>query len=301
MSVNDMENKKSESEYEDTVVPAQEPDLVGRWALKGKRLVAFFAGPLWKGVSVFLAPLWKPFKKSADKVTRKDWILFSGLLLTAVLVIGTPLLWMKMKNTHHEEEEIYCFLLGERYNWEKSKFEIDKEGEVQVTDKKGMQLDVNGYPFYYTDQDLMFWPFYGIWYPVDDIICGRVERFSQIKYENGIGCSIRLPDGSERMLTGFLYDNQDTYVLMEGADLSCDGQTRRLPPFSYVRVFGNNNVDLYCYGEEKGEFFHFESDPELRFSNGTIIDLKGDIMRYPNGSRQLLFVAIEGIRPLSNE
>lgn len=309
MSVNEIENRNEGEEYEmaadekqeDVAVPEEEPDLIGRWVLRGKKLVAFLLRPLWKGLSLFLAPLWKPFRKNADKITRKEWVLFSGMLLAVILIVGTPIVWMRIKNTHREEGKLYSFFHGERTYWEDIKFEIDEANHVELTDSEGKKVDVSGLPFYYTDQDVMFWPFYGIWYPVDDLRCARIDRFSQIKYEHGTGCSIQVPDGHNEILPGFLYDNEDTYVFFENVKLSYNGQSREMVPFSYVRVYGNNNMELYYYGEEKGEFVFLESDPEVQFSNGAKIDLKGDVMKYPNGVQRLLFVTVEYIKPLGSE
>lgn len=309
MSANERENENREDEYGNVqaeensapVIPEEEPDLVGRWVLRVKKLFVFLLKPLWKGLALFLAPLWKPFRKGADKVSRKDWILFFGMILAVALAAGTPVLWMKIKSTHREKERLYSLYLGERKYWEDVKFEIDENNRIRFSDGEGTETDATGWPFYYEDQDMMFWPFYGMWYSLEDFRCGRVECFSKIKYEYGKGCSIFLPDGREETLPGFLYDNLDTYVLMENATLSYNGQKRELPPLSYIRVYGNNGMDLFCYGQEEGEVIFLDSDPELRFGNGTKIDLKGDIMKYPNGITRMLFVAMEYIEPLGSE
>lgn len=286
---------------EDVTVPAEEPDFMGRWVLRGKNFLAFFLRPLWKGGALFLAPLWKPFQKGADKITRRDWALFLIVILSIVLVVTAPVAMVKIRNTHREKEKLYCLFLGEKIYWENGKFEIDDQNRVKFSDAGGKQLNVSGWPFYYEGEDTLFWPFYGIWYPVENTTCARIERFSQIKYEYENGCSIQLQDGSQRQLSGFLYDNQDTYVFLENVTLTYNDQTRGLSPLSYVRVYGNNSMDLYYYGQEEGEVINFESDPEIRFSNGVKIDLKGDVMYYPNGIPRMLFVTLEYINPLGSE
>lgn len=282
-------------------VPAGEPDLLGRGALRGKGLLAFFVRPLWKGLSLFFAPLWKPFQKGADKITRRDWLLFMALIMSVIVLVAAPIIFIRIGNTHQEKDRLYSFFLGEKTYWDDAKFQIDDQNQVRLSDSKGEELNVNGWLFYYEDQDMMFWPFYGMWYSVEDVTCARIERFSKIKYEHETGCSVLMADGSEKQLTGFLYDNQDTYVFLESVTISYNGQTRGLAPLSYVRVYGNKSMELYNYGQEKGEIITLESNPEALFNSGVRVDLKGDVMYYANGIPRLLFVSLEYIDPLGSE
>lgn len=295
------EKEDSAREEQKMAVPASEPDLIGRGVLRGKRVLTFFFRPLWKGLSLFLAPLWKPFQKGADKITRRDWALFLGMAASIALLISAPMVLMKIRNTHRPDDRLYSILAGEKYYWEDVKFEIDENNQAIISDSSGNQMNVSGQPFYYEERDAMFWPFYGVWCPVEEMTCSKIDRFSEITYDPGKGCGIQMPDGSERHLDGFLYDNQDTYVFLEDATITYNGQTRGLAPLSYVRVHGNGCMDLYYYGQEEGELITLDSDPEVKFSNGSRIDLEGDIMYYPNGIWRLLFVALEYIDPLTSE
>lgn len=295
------EETYSAEEKQEMAVPAEEPDLMGRWVLRGKKFLLFFLRPLWRALSLCLAPLWKPFQKGADKITRREWVLFLGMAASIVLLVAAPVLLMKMQNTHKAKDRLYSLFAGERYYWENPKFEINKEELVQCSDNSGNQLNVNGQPFYYEDRDIMFWPFYGIWYPLENTRCYRIEKFSEIKYEYGTGCTTQLPDGSERVLSGFLYDNQDTYVFLENVTLSYNGESRELTPLSYVRAHGNGSMDLYLYGQEEGEIIALETEPEIRFGNGAKIDLNGDMMFYPNGVWRMLYLVVEYIDPLDSD
>lgn len=292
------DREKPEEQVEEPAVSGEEKDLVMRLVLKIKKAAGFLLRPLWKAAVLFLAPLWKPFKKGAKGVTRRDWLMFLGMVGAVAVIIAAPVLLMKMQNTYKEEERMYSVILGKKVYWDSGTFEINDQNQVKVFDSQGEERNSSGQPFYYEGQDVMFWPFYGLWYSVTSTDCKRVERFSRIQYEYGKGCFIQKGDGQEIVLPGFLYDNQNTYVVLENAKLYCGGEERNLPPLSYVRLYTNNSMDVYCYGQERGEVITADGQPEIVFGNGARIDLKGDLMYFPNGTYQLVFGVLDYYDPV---
>lgn len=284
---------------EEPAVSGESPDLIITGVIKGRKAFSWLLTPLYKCVSIFFAPLWKPFRKGARGITKRDWILFLGMITAVALFVAIPMILMKLENTHKEEDSMYSILLGQKVNWGQGKFEIDDENNVQFTNQEGTTIDVSGLPFYYEEQSTLFWPVYGLWYPVDQQNCKRIDCFSRIEYEYGKGCFIRGKSGEEVTLSGFLYDNENTYIVLENAKLIYNEKEMNLVPLSYVQVRDNGSMDIYFYGEEAGEFVAVEGEPEIRFSNGARIDLKGDMMYYPNGTFRLLFSVLDFYDPVT--
>lgn len=291
--VEDQVRTEEEIRQDETAVPGETPDLVVGGVLRGKRAAAWLLRPVWKCLSIFFAPLWKPFHKGARGITKRDWILFFAMITAVALFVATPMILMKIQNTYREENELYTVILGQKTDWEKGKFEIGDGNATQFTDERGTETDVSGLPFYYKDRDAMFWPVYGLWYPVEEQNCKKVDCFSSIEYEFGKGCFIRGKDGGEIPLSGFLYDNENTYIVLENAKLLYNGEEKNLTPLSYVQIWDNGAMDFYFYGDDAGEFVTVEGEPEIRFGNGARIDLKGDMMYYPNGTFRLLFSVLD--------
>lgn len=284
---------EEEGNSKEPAVPGEEPDLVGKGAVGAKRILGFLLRPLWKCLSVFLAPVWKPFQKGALGITRRDWILFLGMIASVCVAITTPVLIVKMKNTHRENDGIYGWFANQKYTWESGKFEIDDKNQVQFRGEDGQVLDVSGQPFYYSGQDTMFWPFDGVWYSVTEQKCGKVERFSTIQYEYGKGCLVTSPGGKQAALGGYVYDDKDTYAFFEAVTLHYNGEEKKLAPLSYVRTNYNRSIEIVSYGEDTAEVVILQADPTVYFENGARINLNADMMYYPNGVYRLVFGVLD--------
>jgi len=246
----------------------------------------------------FFERLLSPFQNGARKMTKRHWMLFLGIVIAAVGIAGAAFIFVKLQNTHRQKGTLYSIVLGEKKYWENGQFELEEDNRAVFYAEDGRKLNISGQPFYYEGESAMFWPFYGLWYTIDEQNCRKVDRFSRIEWDPGKGCYLKKTDGTEISLSGYLYDNQNTYVVLENAKLSYGGQELNLTPLSYVKTYVNNSMDIYVYGEEEGAVVSAEGDPEIVFPNGARIDIKEDLMRYPNGTIRLIFGVIDFFKPV---
>lgn len=291
----ELEEEEPETDPGDAVVPARQPDTVGRAALLVWSILKKIFRPIKKIADMFLAPVFKPFKKGADKVTGKDWALFLSLLVTIAAIVAAPMLVVKIQSTYKEAESIYAPRLGQIFTWEKGgTFTCDGEEAVWFVPKDGEKLNMTGVPFYYTDQDALLWTNTGIWYSVEkDMGWGKVPRFSNVSAQSGSGV-IRTSGGKEYMKGGFLYDNRNTYVFLEGVTLQFNGKELFLPPLSSVEAVNGSTIDIYSYGGDTTAEL-LSTDAAASFSNGARLDLTGDVLYYYNGTFRLIYCTLEGV------
>lgn len=279
-----------EDEGPSMAVPPQDPDTAGQAVLKTGRILHRIGRPVLYVGNLLFAPVIKPFKKGADQITKRDWALFFLMLAAVAAMIGTVNLSVWFRNRHRVEDRIYTVSMGYRQEFDGGKLEADKEGNTTFSSGDYSVL-ADGQPYYYENEDRMLLSTPYIWYPVEETYARAVERYSTLTLSSG-AVTAKLPNGTETKITGFLYDNRDTYVFLEPVYVTCDEETVRIPALSFVRTY-NGSVDIYPYGAEEGYFLTYEEELIASFDNGAGVQLAADTMYYSNGISRLIQDSVE--------
>ena len=96
-------------------------------------------------------------------------------------------------------------------------------------------------------------------------------------------------------MDGFIFDNEDTYIFLEAAELSY-GETRiAIEPLTIVQVSYMEYLQIFGPGVEP-RFEEFESDEVTAvFENGKRVNLATDRFYDKNGVCRLLFMPLEAL------
>lgn len=280
-------------------VPAAEPDAVGKAVLLAGRGLGKVWRPVRRVLRTFLAPVIKPFQKGADRITRKEWALFAGLIATVAVIVAAPVLIVRIQSTHKVNETVYAPMLGQIFTWDGGTFRCEEDDWTWFQPSGGEQIDATGIPFYYQSSGDLFWSNTGLWYSAEDESSGKLERFSEVQRSGSTSSVIRTARGGSYEKGGFLYDNKDSYVFLETVTLEYNGQTVTLPPLSYVEVQGGSWIDVYSYGDEPVSEA-LTTDAEATFRSGVRVDMAGDQMFYQNGMLRLLYRSLEAVQLIKN-
>ena len=278
-------------------VPGEPRDISVRAAESAGQMLKKIARPAGKLLLFLFAPIIKPFRKSADTITRRDWAVFAALLAAVAAVTASAGLSMRIRNTYRVTQPLYGVYMGIRESYgAPSVFTVDEEGGT-VMKNGGRELDAAGDVLYYEGEDRLFWPVTGIWYDMESGICGRVEHFSTVAAGQG-ACTVRPRKGREVSVGGVLYDNKDTYVFLEPVSLQYNGGQTTLPALSMARVRSNGSLEAYPYGGD-GIFEELGTDAVAVFGNGARVNMSMDTLYYFNGSLRLMFVSMDAINPIA--
>lgn len=279
-------------------VPGETPDISVKAARKAADGLRALGKPIGRLCMAAFAPVIKPFRKGADTITRRDWIVFFALLGAVAAVILFSSVSLRVQNTYREKQALYTVELGFKIPSESpGTFRVDEEGNTFLETGEETEKDVTGEVFYYEGEDKLFWPMTGIWYDSGSSMSGKIEHFATVEASDG-GCRVELKNGKSLLLKGVLYDNKDTYVFLEKVVLAYNGKRISLPALSSVKWSSGGTLEIYPYGEE-GLLEYLETDAFAEFENGAKVNLVMDTLYYFNGSMRLMFVSLDAFRPLT--
>lgn len=277
-------------------VPPRRPDTAGNAVLKTGRILHMAGRPVLHAANLLFAPVIKPFKRGAEQVTKKDWCLFFMMLAAIGILIGAVNVSVWMKKRHHMKNAVYTVSMGYKERWEEGKFSADKEGNTTFT-SGDYSIMADGQPYYYEGEDRMFLTTPYIWYPVDENYARAVERYSSLTLSGGV-VKAELPNGTQEEISGYLYDNRDTYIFLEPVYVTYDEETLRIPAFSFVKTYYGGAADIYPYGEEEGYYVTYGEELTAEFGNGAGVRMDADTMYYANGISRLIQDSVEQLKML---
>lgn len=287
----DDEEKNREEMLEQTA--GEEADIPVSLTQKLLELLGKVAGAGEKVLLFIFAPIIKPFRKGADTITRRDWVVFFLLLFGVGAFIAASRVAVKVQDSCKKPEDAYVVTMGYRENME-GKGKLTVESDDQVVMKSGDQeMNVTSVPVYSASEPEVLLPWTGMWYDTDSETFGKTARYAEAELKDGV-CTVTQRHGAQVTVGGFLYDNADTYLTLEPVSLEYNGTRMDLPALSYVKVQEQGAIDIYPYGGE-GIYDGLTTDAVMKFAGGGSINLGMDIMYYANGSFRLLYTGLDAI------
>ncbi len=235
----------------------------------------------------------KPFRKGADTITRRDWVVFFVLLGGVAAFIGASKAAVRVQDSCKKPEQAYVMLMGGKESSDgKGKLTVKDDGTV-VMKSAGGEMDVTSLPVYSASENKVLLPWTGMWYDDDSEAFGKTTRYAEAEIKDGT-CTVNQRRGAEVTVGGFLYNNGDTYLVLEPVSLEYNGTRIDLPALSSVRVQEQGAIDIYPYGGE-GVYDMLTTDAVMKFTGGSTVNLGMDIMYYANGSFRLLYTGLDAI------
>lgn len=214
-----------------------------------------------------------------------------------VIVSAVVALWGR--DTYKLEETAYLCINGNR---------LDLEGNVRLYHKDdkttlsafGKKYEMESFPLVLNDSSsVLLQNSCSLTRTSDDSIF-RVDYFSEIgRDEDGLFIGRRGKKSHD--ISGFLYDNGDTYVFLEPVTLSYNDKTVELEPMTVVQATYLGAIQIYGPGREpEAEYLNTEA-VTAEFAGGKRVNLATDRYYMVNGSWRLLFLPLEVLQGIGQE
>jgi len=239
--------------------------------------------------------------KRARKKSRRphlSWKLSIAAVLAAAVVIVSAVTALRGRDRLAVEESVYTCMGGQTFTWPDGVELLHGDGRTVLRcDDRKEQID--NYPLVAEDGSLIIQRDMSLT-RTDNSHFYRVDYFTRVcPGENG---AILKKGGREvTVSSGFLYDNEDTYIFLEPATLTFDDRTVELGAFTVVQVRYRQAIQIYGPGAET--VFVYLDGEEVRavFENGKKVDLATDTFFEKNGEWRLLFMPLEALMPVGQE
>lgn len=126
----------------------------------------------------------------------------------------------------------------------------------------------------------------------------RVDYFTAVTKEDD-GIVMRRRGKEVRETSGFLYDNDDTYLFLEEALLQLGDRQIYIAPMTVVQVDYLSHIQMFGPGVEP--FFEYldQNNVVAEFGNGKKVDLAIDRYYMENGSWRLLFMPLDILKEMT--
>lgn len=124
----------------------------------------------------------------------------------------------------------------------------------------------------------------------DEIYC--IDYYTEITRE-GIDVVLDGRDSRIEKPSGFIYDNQDTYIFLEPAMLSWKGNVMNLEPLTVVQVSYMDAIQIFGPGVETVYEKLDDEEVTAEFAGGKKVNLATDRYYTGNGTWRLLFLPLE--------
>jgi len=186
-------------------------------------------------------------------------------------------------------EDLYQYFLGNRYVYSGSK--------MCYRVKNGYIMELNGEKFLLESSPMYFAKSRKILLPADYVMVqpklfemNKLPAMTEVSQDaNAIYTSI---DKKKRSYTDlFLFDGKGTYLFFNETEISWNGKTEEIPPFSHVTVEEDGTIGIYRYDTGKYENYYADGYKQVIavINNETKINLSADVYYRRDGQEQILF------------
>lgn len=236
--------------------------------------------------------------RGAKRKNRKPWLISLAAAAAAVLVIVSAVAALRGRDTLTIKEPAYLCINGIRTELEAGATLYHK-GDGTTIRFGGKRRTLETAPVITADESSVFMQRSCSWNRVDDDCIYRLDYFSQIGRDEE-GVFIRRRNKETRDISGFLYDNSDTYVFLEPVTLSYNDKSVALAPLTIVQVAYMEQIQIFGPGVET-VFEPVTSEAvTAEFSNKKRVNLATDRCYAVNGAWRLLFLPLEALPEISS-
>ncbi len=226
----------------------------------------------------------------------KPFIISAAVVFAAMAVIISAVMALRGRDSLDLEEAVYIYINGDKVDWPEGVRLIHRDDVTMLEDNENRQ-NLERYPLIRAEDGTIILQRSCSWNRTDDDKMYRMDYFGTVsRDESGILLSRR---GKEsRDISGFLYDNGDTYIFLEPATLSWGEKAVDIKAMTIVQVVYMDNIQIY--GPNMEPYFERLEVDEVtaEFSSGKRLNLATDRYYQPNGSWRLLFLPLEALKEL---
>lgn len=229
--------------------------------------------------------------KSRKKKNRKSWLIPVAAAAAAVVVTVAAVIALRGRDTLIIKEPVHTYINGIRLDWEDG-IKLSHKDDITTMTVSGEAVNIGGNPLILSGSSAVLFQKNCSWNRTADDIIYRLDYYTEVQKETD-GIVIRRRGKESRDISGFIYDNSDTYLFLEPFELTYNGKTERLEPMTVVQAFYQDSIQIFSpYREPVFEYLETE-EVIARFDSGKRVNVATDRFYSPNGSWRLLFLPLE--------
>lgn len=231
--------------------------------------------------------------KSSKLKSKKSWLISLAAAAAAVLVIVSAMAALRGRDTLTIKEPAYLCINGTRTDLGAGATLYHKDDSTTIR-FSGKKYSLETTPVITADESSIIMQRSSSWNRIDDDCIYRLDYFTTISRDEE-GILIKRRQKESRDISGFIYDNSDTYVFLEPVTLSYNDQVRELEPMTIVQVAYMDRIQIFGPGVETVFETVTSEAVTAEFSNKKRVNLATDRCYAVNGAWRLLFMPLEAL------
>lgn len=235
-------------------------------------------------------------RKKQNRRKKKPVLVSFAAAVTAVIAIVSAVTALRGRDTYKTDQSVYTCINGAVFQWEQGANLLHTKEGTTLREGKDRQK-IERYPLIGTEDGSIIMQRSGSWNRTEDESFLRVDYFTVISRDEQ-GVVIRRDKKERRDISGFIYDNEDTYIFLEPVTLSYNQQTVELEPLTIVQA--NYMGSIQIFGPHMEPLFEYLTEEEVRaqFADGKRVNLATDTYFKKNGEWRLLFMPLEALQSI---
>lgn len=221
----------------------------------------------------------------------------AAALAGAVVVIVSAVAALKSRDALTIDQGVYTCINGIKISLGE-KVKLTRKDGTTYLKSGGKKENLQSFPLVTEEEKSIILQKSCSWNTTSDDGYFRVDYFTVVtKEEDGIVMRRR---GKEvREPSGFLYDNDDTYLFLEEAMMQLGDRQIYIAPMTVVQVDYLSHIQMF--GPDVEPFFEYldENNVVVEFKDGKRVDLAIDRYYMKNGSWRLLFMPLDILKEMT--
>lgn len=237
----------------------------------------------------------KRLHKENETAQKKRSVLIPAIAAAAcAVVVFCAVAALKGRDSMELAEPFYTSVNGMRMEWESGRLVRD-DGVTYIRQGRQRQ-SFEEYPLIKADESEIILQRSCSLYRTTDDMFYRVDYFTRAERgENGV--ILRRRGKELEVAEGFLYDNEDTYLFLENAELSYGEESLAIGPMTVVQVSYMGHIQIFGPGlTPQFSYLTNEEPVTAQFEGGKKVNLTTDRFYMQNGTWRLLFFPLDKLQ-----
>lgn len=236
-------------------------------------------------------------KKQGKGWSVKARVISIAAVAAGVLMIIGAVVALRGRDSCQVEEAAGLSVNGVAFQWPDGLRLLHRDGHTWLREENG-ERNLETFPLVLEESGGLLLQKSMIWTQTAEDKVLRLDYFSRVEKEEG-GVTLSRGQARAEHADGFLYDGEDTYIFLESAKLTWNGeQERTVEPLTVVQVGYRNYIHIYGPGMEP--IFEELATEEVtaEFTGQKRMNLATDRYFMPNGAWRLLFMPMDRLNTI---
>ena len=240
---------------------------------------------------------WQSGKREVKNLNPKAILIPAAVLAGAVIVIISAVAALRGRDTLQIGQEAYTCINGVKISLGEGLRLTRKDGVTYLGSGRKKE-DIQNFPLVTEEDGSIILQKSCSWTTTSDDKFYRVDYFTTVSKEDD-SIVMRRRGREVREPSGFLYDNDDTYIFLEEALVQLGDRQIYIAPMTVVQVDYLSHIQMF--GPDMEPFFEYldQNNVVAEFGNGKKVDLAIDRYYMENGSWRLLFMPLDILKEMT--